>query len=179
MRRTFRRMMQATVALGLACGLMFVIVGKPMIRWWAGDAAVPSTALLMAMALWALISGCMTAESCLLAAVNRTREQGLLSIVAAVVNLALSIVLVRRIGAIGVIAGTIVSYLLVLVVPQSLIVRSVLRGAEDKADAGDSPVPCGLKSARRTQIKQFIGTTEQAAEKDIFTIAKFPRGLKP
>ena len=91
---------------------------------------MPSTALLAAMALWALISGCMTAESCLLAAVNRTREQGVLSVVAAAVNLALSIMLVQRIGAVGVIAGTILSYLLVLVVPQSLIVRSVLRSGD-------------------------------------------------
>ncbi|HEY4960097.1 MAG TPA: polysaccharide biosynthesis C-terminal domain-containing protein, partial [Terriglobales bacterium] len=59
--------------------------------------------------------------------VNRTREQGVLSMIAAAVNLGLSIVLVQRIGSVGVIAGTILSYLLVLVVPQSLIVRSVLR----------------------------------------------------
>jgi O-antigen/teichoic acid export membrane protein len=74
-----------------------------------------------------VIGGLMTVESCLLAAVNRTREQGVLSMVAAAVNLALSVVLVQRIGSVGVIAGTILSYLLVLVVPQSLIVRSVLR----------------------------------------------------
>ena len=69
----------------------------------------------------------MTVESCLLAAVSRTREQGMLSLIAAAVNLGLSILLVQRIGAVGVISGTILSYLLVLVVPQSLIVRSVLR----------------------------------------------------
>ena len=68
----------------------------------------------------------MTVESCLLAAVSRTREQGMLSLIAAAVNLGLSILLVQRIGAVGVISGTILSYLFVLVVPQSLIVRSVL-----------------------------------------------------
>lgn len=88
---------------------------------------MPSSSLLAAMALWGVISGFMTVESCLLAAVERTREQGILSVVAAAVNLALSVVLVQRIGAVGVIAGTILSYLLVLVVPQSLIVRSVMR----------------------------------------------------
>ena len=72
-----------------------------------------------------MISGCMTIESCLLAGVNQTRERGMLSLVAAAVNLALSIVLVQHIGSVGVIAGTIVSYL--LVVPQSLIVRTVFR----------------------------------------------------
>ena len=86
--------------------------------------------LLAAMATWAVISGCMTAESCLLAAVGRTCVQGLLSVIAAAVNLAISIVLVQRIGAVGVITGTILSYLFVLVVPQSLIVRNVLRESQ-------------------------------------------------
>ena len=127
MRGVFRFTLRWTVVLNLTCGVLLIVAGKTMIRWWAGPAAVPSSALLAAMALWAVISGFMTVESCLLAAVNRTREQGVLSMIAAAVNLGLSIVLVQRIGSVGVIAGTILSYLLVLVVPQSLIVRSVLR----------------------------------------------------
>jgi len=127
MRKVFRLTLGGTLALNLACAVVFIAMGKTLIRWWAGPAAVPTTALLATMALWSVISGFMTVESCLLAAVNRTREQGALSIVAAAVNLGLSIVLVQRIGAVGVIAGTIASYLLVLVVPQSMIVRNVLR----------------------------------------------------
>lgn len=138
MRSAFRITLRTTLTLNLGFALLLVAAGKPLIRWWAGAAAVPSTALLGAMALWAVISGCMTVESCLLAAVSRTREQGVLSLIAAAVNLGVSILLVQRIGAVGVIAGTILSYLLVLVVPQSLIVRSVLR-----ADRSAGNVPCG------------------------------------
>ena len=126
MRRAFRLMMRGAVALNAGSALLLVAVGRPLVRWWVGEAAVPSRALLAAMALWAVISGCMTVESCLLAAVGRTHQQGVLSVVAAAVNLGLSIVLVQRIGAVGVISGTILSYLLVLVVPQSLMVRAVL-----------------------------------------------------
>ena len=78
----------------------------------------------------AVISVCMIAESCLLAAVGRTRLQDLLSVIAAALNLAISIVLVQPIGAVGVITGIILSYLFVLVVPQSLIVRNVLRESQ-------------------------------------------------
>jgi O-antigen/teichoic acid export membrane protein len=124
--RTFRMNLQATFALNLGFGLTFVVFGRTLIGWWAGAAAVPTLTLLIPMAAWTIISGCMTAESCLLAAVNRTRKQGVLSIVAAGINLALSVFLVQRIGAVGVITGTILSYLLVLVVPQTLIVRQVL-----------------------------------------------------
>jgi hypothetical protein len=48
------------------------------------------------------------------------------------VNIALSITLVRHIGSLGVIGGTILSYLFVLVVPQSVIVRSLF--SEELAD---------------------------------------------
>jgi hypothetical protein len=50
-----------------------------------------------------------------------------LSIVAAGVNIVLSLIWVKQFGALGVIGGTIVSYLVVLVVPQSLIVRGIWR----------------------------------------------------
>jgi O-antigen/teichoic acid export membrane protein len=133
MRQAFRLMIRSALALNMVFGVVFIAFGKTAIRWWAGDAAVPSLSLLAAMALWGVISGCMTAESCLLAAVSRTRAQGVLSIIAAVVNLGLSIALVQRIGALGVISGTILSYLLVLVVPQSLIVKKVLFESDSDA----------------------------------------------
>jgi O-antigen/teichoic acid export membrane protein len=152
MRRAFRFTLRGTLALNLAGSFIFIAAGKTMIRWWAGEAAVPTTLLLAAMALWAVISGFMTVESCLLAAVNRTHEQGILSIVAAALNLGLSIVLVQRIGSAGVIAGTILSYLLVLVVPQSLIVRSVLRTSlrSDDIEGFELQVKASADSSRQT-----------------------------
>jgi O-antigen/teichoic acid export membrane protein len=126
-RRTFAFTMKGTVAINLSCVLMLMFFGQTVIRLWAGPAAVPTMHLLMAMGVWALISGFMSVESCLLAALNRTREQAGLSIVAAVVNIVLSIALVRHVGPVGVIGGTILSYLFVLMVPQSLIVRGLFR----------------------------------------------------
>jgi O-antigen/teichoic acid export membrane protein len=126
-RRTFTVTMKGTVALNFASAVILVLFGRSLIRAWAGPAAVPTSYLLLAMAFWALISGCMSVESCLLAALNRTREQAGLSVIAAAVNIMLSVALVRHIGSLGVIAGTILSYLLVLVVPQSMIVRGLLK----------------------------------------------------
>ncbi len=126
-RRTFAITMKGTLALNLSCVLVLLFCGRSVIRLWAGPAAVPSRYLLLAMGFWAIINGFMSVESCLLAALNRVREQAILSIIAAAVNIALSLLLVRRIGSLGVIGGTILSYLLVLVVPQTLIVRTLWR----------------------------------------------------
>jgi len=138
-RRAFRITFRGTIAFNLVFGVLLLAIGRTLIRWWVGPSAVPSLALLGAMALWAVISGAMTVESCLLAAVNRTREQGVLSVVAAGLNLSLSIVLVQRAGAVGVIAGTVLSYLIVLVVPQSLMVRQVLKSREAHPSRGSIP----------------------------------------
>jgi O-antigen/teichoic acid export membrane protein len=122
-RRTFALTMIGTIALNAVCVTILLFFGRGLIRLWAGPAAVPAWPLLFAMCAWALISGCMTVESCLLAALNRTRVQAVLSIVAAALNIVLSVMWVKQVGSPGVIAGTIVSYLVVLVVPQTLIVR--------------------------------------------------------
>jgi O-antigen/teichoic acid export membrane protein len=126
-RRTFLMTMKGTMALNLSCVAMLMLFGRSLIRVWAGPSAVPSTYLLLAMGTWSIVNGFMSVESCLLAALNRTREQAVLSMIAAAMNIALSLALVRHIGALGVIGGTILSYLIVLVVPQTLIVRSVWR----------------------------------------------------
>ena len=126
-RRTFSLTMKGTVAFNLAGVIVLVLFGRTVIRAWAGPAAVPTSYLLVAMGVWMLIGGFMSVESCLLAALSRTREQAVLSIIAAILNIALSIALVQHIGALGVIGGTILSYLFVLVVPQSLIVRGLLK----------------------------------------------------
>lgn len=126
-RHTFATMVRGVATLNLLCAAVLILFGRQVIRLWAGPPAIPGTALLCAMALWAVINGVMSVESCLLAALNRIRAQAVLSIIAAILNVWLSIVLVRRIGALGVITGTILSYLLILVVPQTLIVRDVWR----------------------------------------------------
>jgi O-antigen/teichoic acid export membrane protein len=126
-RRTFAITMKGTMALNLLFVIVMVLFGRELITMWAGSSAVPGLSLLLAMGLWAIINGFMSVESCLLAALNRTREQAVLSITAAAVNMGLSLLLVRHIGSLGVIGGTILSYLLVLVVPQTLIVRNLWR----------------------------------------------------
>lgn len=136
-RRTFAVTMRTTIALNVAWAVFLIIFGRLGIRLWAGPAAVPSRSLLLAMAVWSIIAGFMTAQSCLLGALNQTRLQAIASALAALVNLALSIVLVVRIGSLGVILGTIISYIVVLVVPQGFAVtRAIHNLSRDSRVAG-------------------------------------------
>lgn len=116
---TGTRLAMGTVALAITVLILF---GRPLIGWYAGSVAVPSEILLVAICGWTLMCTGMDLEACFLAAINRVRLQGALSILAAALNLALSIYLVKRIGSLGVILGTIISYAVTLVGPQSWIV---------------------------------------------------------
>ncbi len=137
-RRTYSVAMRTTIALNVAWAVFLVAFGRFGIRLWAGQAAVPPQSLLLAMAFWSVIAGFMTAQSCFLGALNRTRVQAVASALAAALNVALSIVLVVRIGSLGVILGTIISYLVVLVVPQSVAVRKAMANLQRDGGACDT-----------------------------------------
>ena len=121
-RNTFWRAARFAMGLVIVACIALCLIGQPLIRFWAGPAAVPTEALLIAICFWTIFSTAMDLEACFLAAINRVRLQGALSIVAAALNLWLSILLVKRIGAIGAVLGTILSYTVTLVVPQTWIV---------------------------------------------------------
>ena len=117
-RQTFRRILWTTMLVASAFALLFAFAGRWIIRLWAGPAAVPSEPLMLLMCVWVLISTLMSNTSIILTGKGDTRLWAVTSLLSAALNIALSIFWVQRIGAAGVILGTIVSYLLVLVAPQ-------------------------------------------------------------
>jgi O-antigen/teichoic acid export membrane protein len=128
MRRTFWRVMWITMATVTGCVLVFAVCGRTIIRLWATVAAVPDQPLILLMCVWVLISTFMSNTAIVLAATGNTRVQAWLSVVSAALNLALTVWWVQYLGAIGVILGTIVSFLIVLIVPQSILAWNVLYG---------------------------------------------------
>lgn len=129
-RRTFRGAMSSTMIMALACCPIFFFGGRSLIRIWAGTAAVPPQALLGWMCIWVLINTFMNNVSIVLVAAKEIRVQAWSSALAAIANLALSIWLVQRMGSVGVILGTVISYLVVLVVPQVGTLVKIFRLAE-------------------------------------------------
>lgn len=127
-RDTFRRTMILTMAIAVSASLLFALVGRWIIRIWATRAAVPTQGLLLLMCVWVLISTFMNNTATVLVAKGETRLLAGLGLAAAVLNLVLSIYWVQRIGAPGVVLGTIVSYLILLVGPQTLACLRALKG---------------------------------------------------
>lgn len=125
-RKTYWRVMFATLVVTMVFCVFFTFYGRVIIKHWAGNIAVPTQSLIWMMCIWILISTFMNNEACLLAAANEMKLQAWASVAAAVVNLSLTIFLVQKIGLIGVIIGTILSYIFVLIGPQTWKVQQIL-----------------------------------------------------
>ena len=125
-RRAFWNVAYLSMGTTAAAVLIMAFFGRSLIRWYVGPAAVPSQRLLLGMCFWTLLSTAMNVEACLLAAVNRIKWQSIIAVISVVLNVVFSIYFVQRMGSIGVVLGTILSYLLVVVVPQTVIVWRAL-----------------------------------------------------
>ncbi len=143
-RATYRSLTRKSLVVVSACAVMLGLFGRTLVRLWVGRAAVPDWTLLWLMAFWAILVSVTSNQALLLAAVGRLRLETLLALGAATVNLVLSIVLVQRLGAQGVILATILSFLVVMVGPQELEVRRVLHSLPDSAASGTVATSGGL-----------------------------------
>jgi O-antigen/teichoic acid export membrane protein len=126
-RRSFRVNFGVTLASAFVLALPFVFFGRWIIRIWAGNAAVPSSDLLLWMGIWSLIYGATVSQSCVLSSSGKIKGQTIYGIAAAITNLVLSILLVQKIGLTGVIIGTITSYAICVIIPQSIEVERTIR----------------------------------------------------
>jgi len=127
MRRTLRLVMMATMGVAILGSAFFVLWGKTLIRLWAGATSIPSQTLIVLMCVWILICTYCSNISGVLMATGKTKMQAWLSVVAAVLNVVASVWLVQRLGSTGVILGTVGSYVLLLIGPQTWQVIQILR----------------------------------------------------
>jgi O-antigen/teichoic acid export membrane protein len=116
-RRTFRKSVFVSLAIGFAIAVPLVAFGRPLIEIWAGKAAVPPFSLLIWMGLWSLVYAGMAPVACVLNAAGHLKSQAISASLSTLVNVGLSIVWARQYGIAGVIAATVASYLLIAAVP--------------------------------------------------------------
>jgi O-antigen/teichoic acid export membrane protein len=110
-RKTFRLSLLINFASSALLSLVLVIGGKPIIHLWVGQTLPQDLALMIALAGWTIIYNVSSAFSMLFSAANAIRFQVVWALAMAGVNLGLSVVLTQHFGAIGVVLGSIISYL--------------------------------------------------------------------
>ncbi|HXX40748.1 MAG TPA: oligosaccharide flippase family protein [Chthoniobacterales bacterium] len=126
-RRTIRSNFKFSFITSLVVVSVLTIFGSPIIRFWAGEVAVPPFALVVWMAVWRLMLSTLLVGSCLLNATGHLKGMTIYGSVTAILNLILSILLVRVYGIVGVIAGTVFAFAIANYIPTFIEVRNVLR----------------------------------------------------
>lgn len=119
-------------SLVIAVGVLSVLTlfGQAIIRIWAGSVAVPVFSVIVWMAIWNVILAYLFVAGSLLQATNHVTGLSIYGSITAVLNIALSIVLVQSYGISGVIAATVIAYTIASLIPVALETQSVLKALE-------------------------------------------------
>ncbi|MBA2381789.1 MAG: oligosaccharide flippase family protein [Chloroflexi bacterium] len=126
-RRTLTRSIIGICTIAVPIAVLLIIGGQRLIRIWVGDSVSPPPALLACFGLWTIFSAVGSAVAMLLNGAGEIRIQAIAAIAMALANLALSIWLTFQIGVAGVMVGTLVAYLTLVLGPMSIYVPIVLR----------------------------------------------------
>lgn len=129
-RKLYRKQIKFTLVCVGVLSFLLALGGKDLIRLWAGQAAVPDAPVLWCMCLWAVLAAYTATQGMLLGATGRIHVQVVFTVLAAIANLGGSIVLVQRVGALGVILSTVLSSLLLVLIPQAIETRRILSQSE-------------------------------------------------
>jgi O-antigen/teichoic acid export membrane protein len=123
------------VAILLPLNICLIFFSKLLIRIWVGPEVVPSLLLLVGLAFWAVLATGVSAPLAMfLNGTGVIRLQALLSVFMAIANLLLSIYLTRRIGISGVVYGSILAQIAVILIPLALYLPRLMSKLQVRVD---------------------------------------------
>jgi len=131
-----RRSLLIAAAFGVAVGGALALIGAPLLRVWAGADMVPGPALLGLMAARLLVLSLGQAVGIFLNGARVIRPQLVFGPLMAVSAVAAKLVLGRRLGLPGVVAGGIAAQVAFGLLPYLPTLRRALRGESTIAPAG-------------------------------------------
>lgn len=136
-RRTFWRSLGFAVAANGAAGLGLLVLARPLLRLWVGDAVHPSTTFLIAMFAYVVVWGISGSVAMLLNGCNGVKFQVVVALAMVAVNVPLSIALLDPLGVAGPVVGTILAQSVMVLVPAAFFIPALLRRTGPASPADD------------------------------------------
>jgi O-antigen/teichoic acid export membrane protein len=125
-RRSFMRVAIGGTAITILATTILILFGNRILAVWVGPQIHASAALLTVFGLQCVLYAYLQPVSFLLNGIGKFRIQVITGLAMAALNLALSILFVRRYGVIGAVLGTVTSLVLVVVVPLTIVTMRTL-----------------------------------------------------
>ena len=112
--------------------LILVVFGVPILHLWVGPKVTPSSALLVGLGLWTLLTSLGGPLAMFLNGLEVMKFQAVCATLMAVANIAMSIYLVRSIGLPGIIVSTIIAQVVFILIPSAVYVPRLLASLQSK-----------------------------------------------
>lgn len=125
-KRTLRRSMFLAAAVNIPSALILIVAGPFLLQLWVGDAVHPTTILMLGLGLWTIMNTVNGPFAMLLNGANVIGFQAVCSILMAIANVTISIILVQHIGVSGAVWGSVISQFFFIVIPETWYVRRLL-----------------------------------------------------
>ena len=129
-KRTLKRSILAGFAVNLPAAVALFVTARWILGRWVGSAIDPPDLLLASLSVWVALNALNGPLAMFLNGAGALRYQTLTVVPMAAANLALSILLTRRIGIAGVVLGSILAQILFCYLPAAIYVPRFLRKLE-------------------------------------------------
>ncbi len=127
MRRIYKRLTLGSVGLALVSGILLVFLGSLIVRIWSRGVVDSTYAVLIPLAIWTCLTSWGQSAAALLNGTGQITGQAICAVVLAGTAFYLKWILVDTSGLPGVVWASVISYLIVVVVPVSVLVHRELR----------------------------------------------------
>jgi O-antigen/teichoic acid export membrane protein len=128
-RRALIRALVLSAGVSLVMSSLLVVFGPALIHWWAGPSITPSRPFVLGLGFWGVLAAMSSAPAAFLNGVGRISFQAVVASIATPVNIGLSVFLTHRIGVPGVLFGSILSQMLIVLPPYYVYIRRYLRSS--------------------------------------------------
>jgi len=139
-RKTFWTSCRLLLMLIVPVCLILALAGPWIIRIAVGKSLAVPHSLFVVLAAWGVVASASNLMTVLLNGASRLRGQAVIAVISGAINLALSILLTRRFGVIGVCLGSIISQLFISIPGNIVLVRGFLSEMVE-AKTGASALP--------------------------------------
>lgn len=125
-KRIFLKSMRWALLISIPSACLLVIFGGKIIEIWVGYESVPSTSLLIGCAIWLILMTVGNALGVFLNGLQLVKTQIIVATTATIMNVFFSIILIQKIGVVGAIFGSVISYTFFTIIPYFFILRKIL-----------------------------------------------------
>lgn len=122
-RQALRRSIGLAAGISIPLSAVLLIFGNQILRMWVGSTIHITPVLSAGLGIWSVVMSLSLAFAVFFNGLGIIRFQLLLASIGSLSNIALSVYLTRRIGAAGVVYGSILSQTLLILIPSACYVR--------------------------------------------------------